>query len=1454
MSTFAVGDAEDCHAPRMPAGSALYVESTLSVVAQRFRASGVEVGRWTLSPVSRDGPLGGSARLDPASIAALRDLVADDYLLCGRSAGDTSTRTSPAEYRLGLQILPRAWRSGVGPSRVAPRPGHRATIDRMVSPAHNLDLIDDERPAPPVSQGTLQTADGAALPLEHTDVLATIAGPLADVIVRQRFRNDRSVAIEAVYLFPLPPASSVHALRFRIEDRVVEGIVKERAAARRDYEAALAQGRAATLLEEDASSLFTLSVANVAPGAVIEVELRYQDLLAYDDGRWRFAFPMAAPPRYRDAAVEAGAVAPPRALDGTRAADVSLRARFAPTLAVEELACASHLVSIDRDDDGALFATLRVDGPVANRDFLLTWRAAEEGVRPWLYLERSPAMPGTFLLVLTPSIPRATTERAGGDGDLKAVRCGNCGGVVRDLAAIREIPGLGPVLPCSYCGAVLAPGVDVITRPKRARDVIVLVDRSASMRGSEGACAMALRAVLEALAPGDGVHVAMFDHDRVTMPGHEGRFVAVSPELVRAAEDFVRATPPRGGSELEAALALSTQMTAREGRTRVVVLVSDVSAGNEARLLRRVPTLLGAGAKLFVLGVGESLDRRLATRVARAGGGVFEALPGGGGAAESLARFGRRVRDAGPVLTGVSLYWEGAAMRDAEPVTVPDLHGGEALRVLGRFGGEGATQLVITATTAEGKPFRQELSVTLPKESRQTPGLERAWARLRVERLAELTDQEPANPGHAKDGLALSLQWSIVSRWTSLVAEDRKVSVGPKRARKAMLYREDGLVALTLDGRRRTIGRSHEADVYVADGNVSRLHTEVIFDGEFFIARDLASTNGTYIDGVRTREAKLLDGVAIQVGDVKFRLVFSVGESPDGFFEFVPTQRAVDARTGDAGRQGAAVHADEHAAHEGAIARPSPVKSSKVQCRACGGESPADVQFCLRCGSEFHRGGEASKRAAAGGALPPMLGPLPAPAGPYVLLGPPPMGAMPARGAMPSLAASPIPMGVPGAPSAAPMLGGPPPSMFGPMPAMAPQRHRSAPPGVDPAPAHAGPYGMPPVGPSPFAGLPPQPVPGRPPLPPSVMPGLGLPPPRGPLPRPGPFMGPPHAVYAPPIAPAPPSSPMHRDAAPMPPEHGHAPQVPVRVPGSEAYPEHELQWLSSRLRGELDLVFLVDATGSMSLHISEVRTRLLELIEALRASPLCRSLRLGVVSYRDHEPQERTYLTRVTPLTDDLDAARAAVLSLSAAGGGDGPEAVTDGLFDVVRLDWRPSAARAVAWFGDAPPHGIEPTGDAFPEGCPCGNHWYTQAENLREMGVAVYAIGCLPTLRSYDGAEAVYRKVARATRGMFIPLREAALLVPLIAGAAESALDGQRIDAYLEALLASSGHALRGIDHDERVRWITERFRAEGLRARVIEGDAERLGALPLRFRAVTPMDVRASLARLRSAGRLAL
>ena len=107
---------------------------------------------------------------------------------------------------------------------------------------------------------------------------------------------------------------------------------------------------------------------------------------------------------------------------------------------------------------------------------------------------------------------------------------------------------------------------------------------------------------------------------------------------------------------------------------------------------------------------------------------------------------------------------------------------------------------------------------------------------------------------------------------------------------------------------------------------------------------------------------------------------------------------------------------------------------------------------------------------------------------------------------------------------------------------------------------------------------------------------------------------------------------------------------------------------------------------------------------------------------------------------------------------------------DVVRLAWRASAAKAVVWFGDAPPHGVEPHGDAFPGGCPCGTTGHAGPESCREIGVAVYAIGCLPGLRQFSGAEAVFRAVARATRGMFLPLHDAALLVRLITSALQQA------------------------------------------------------------------------------------
>lgn len=78
---------------------------------------------------------------------------------------------------------------------------------------------------------------------------------------------------------------------------------------------------------------------------------------------------------------------------------------------------------------------------------------------------------------------------------------------------------------------------------------------------------------------------------------------------------------------------------------------------------------------------------------------------------------------------------------------------------------------------------------------------------------------------------------------------------------------------LDVDGRRyqltgatTSIGRGSEADVVLDDAGVSRQHAQITLEGGGAVVRDLGSTNGTFVDGERTKAARLTDGSTITIG------------------------------------------------------------------------------------------------------------------------------------------------------------------------------------------------------------------------------------------------------------------------------------------------------------------------------------------------------------------------------------------------------------------------------------------------------------------------------------------------------------------------------------------------------------------------------------------------------------
>lgn len=120
----------------------------------------------------------------------------------------------------------------------------------------------------------------------------------------------------------------------------------------------------------------------------------------------------------------------------------------------------------------------------------------------------------------------------------------------------------------------------------------------------------------------------------------------------------------------------------------------------------------------------------------------------------------------------------------------------------------------------------------------------------------------------------------------------------------------------------------------------------------------------------------------------------------------------------------------------------------------------------------------------------------------------------------------------------------------------------------------------------------------------------------------------------------------------------------------------------------LEMVFVLDTTGSMSGLLEGAKQRIWGIVNDVMKSQTHPAVRIGLVAYRDLGDQ---YVTKVLPITDDLDQVYAELMSYTAGGGGDTPENVRRALADGVRrVNWtRPSGyyAQIIFLVGDAPPH-----------------------------------------------------------------------------------------------------------------------------------------------------------------------
>src|SRR6516225_3312130 len=122
-------------------------------------------------------------------------------------------------------------------------------------------------------------------------------------------------------------------------------------------------------------------------------------------------------------------------------------------------------------------------------------------------------------------------------------------------------------------------------------------------------------------------------------------------------------------------------------------------------------------------------------------------------------------------------------------------------------------------------------------------------------------------------------------------------------------------------------------------------------------------------------------------------------------------------------------------------------------------------------------------------------------------------------------------------------------------------------------------------------------------------------------------------------------------------------------------------------RPKVEVVFCLDTTGSMGGLIAAAKAKIWSICNQIVSGKPSPDLKVGLVAFRD---KGDAYITQVHDLTGDLDSVHAKLKTFQAAGGGDTPEHVNQGLFDSVhKIKWSTDkqTLRIIFLVGDAPAH-----------------------------------------------------------------------------------------------------------------------------------------------------------------------
>lgn len=145
---------------------------------------------------------------------------------------------------------------------------------------------------------TQEVAGEEFVPLQKIVYSGQVSGAFARIVCTQHYLHQGKGPVEAVYVFPLPEESSVIGCTIAVGQKRIEAELKERQQARQEYDAAVAAGHHASLLEQKRPNVFRLNVGGIEPGEEVVVTTTYLQRVPWQNDGGRLTIPLVVAPRF----------------------------------------------------------------------------------------------------------------------------------------------------------------------------------------------------------------------------------------------------------------------------------------------------------------------------------------------------------------------------------------------------------------------------------------------------------------------------------------------------------------------------------------------------------------------------------------------------------------------------------------------------------------------------------------------------------------------------------------------------------------------------------------------------------------------------------------------------------------------------------------------------------------------------------------------------------------------------------------------------------------------------------------------------------------------------------------------------------------------------------------------------------------------------------------------------